>query len=136
MFSIRQLILKGLAPALLCTAAIASRPLLAQNVPGLAPVVIPTSPVSVSGALGTQSPLLGSGPTGTPTGTVIPLSLSDALDRWLKYNLGAIESDLRTRTARAERLRALSDLRPTGHATISHTAEQLDRRAQGVKITI
>jgi outer membrane protein TolC len=136
MFSIRQLILKGLAPALLCTAAIASRPLLAQNVPGLAPVVIPTSPVSVSGALGSQSPFLGSVPTGTPTGTVIPLSLSDALDRGLKYNLGAIESDLRTRTARAERLRSLSDLLPNVNAAISQTAEQVNLRALGLKIPI
>src|SRR2546427_8673236 len=71
---------------------------------------LPASGVFVSGTLGTQSPFLGSVLTGKPTGTVRPLSLGDALDRGLKYNLGLIESDLSTRTARAERLKTLSEL--------------------------
>ena len=137
MASIRQLILQAMAAlAIFCLTAATSRPLLAQNAAGLAPVVIPTSPVSVSGALGTQSPFLGSVPTGKPTGTVIPLSLSDALDRGLKYNLGAIESDIRTRTARAERLKSLSDLLPNVNAAISQTAEQVNLRALGLKIPV
>jgi outer membrane protein TolC len=124
------------ASAFLCLTAATPQPLLAQNATGLAPVVIPTSPVSVSGELGTQSPFLGSVPTGKPTGTVIPLSLSDALDRGLKYNLGAIESDIRTRTARAERLKSLSDLLPNVNAAITQTAEQVNLRALGLKIPI
>ena len=137
MLSIRQLILWGLTVlTFLCVAGAAATPLLAQNATGIAPVVIPTSPVSVSGTLGAQSPYLGSVPTGRPTGTVIPLSLSDALDRGLKYNLGAIESDIRTRTARADRLRTLSDLLPNVNAAISQTAEQVNLRALGLKIPI
>src|SRR5882762_9466950 len=73
---------------------------------------------SVSSALGTESPYLGSVPAGAPTGTVLQLSLSDALDRGLKYNLGLIESDVRTRTARAERLRTLNELLPNVNASI------------------
>jgi outer membrane protein TolC len=124
------------ASAFLCLTAATPQPLLAQIATGLAPVVIPTSPVSVSGELGTQSPFLGSVPTGKPTGTVIPLSLSAALDRGLKYNLGAIESDIRTRTARADRLRSLSDLLPNVNAAITQTAEQVNLRALGLKIPI
>jgi outer membrane protein TolC len=137
MASIRQLMLQALAAsAFLCLTAATPQPLLAQIATGLAPVVIPMSPVSVSGELGTQSPFLGSVPTGKPTGTVIPLSLSDALDRGLKYNLGAIESDIRTRTARADRLKSLSDLLPNVNAAITQTAEQVNLRALGLKIPI
>ena len=137
MASIRQLMLQALAAsAFLCLTAATPQPLLAQIATGLAPVVIPTSPVSVSGELGTQSPFLGSVPTGKPTGTVIPLSLSEALDRGLKYNLGAIESDIRTRTSRADRLKSLSDLLPNVNAAISQTAEQVNLRALGLKIPI
>jgi outer membrane protein TolC len=132
----RQLILSGFVALVLFCFDGAARPLLAQNASGLAPVVIPTSPVSVSGTLGTQSPYLGSVPTGTPTGAILPLSLGDALNRGLKYNLGAIESDIRTRTARAERLRSLSDLLPNVNAAISQTAEQVNLRALGVKIPL
>ncbi len=91
---------------------------------------------SVSSSLGTESPYLGSVPTGTPTGTVLQLSLSDALDRGLKYNLGLIESDVRTRTARAERLRALNELLPNVNASISQTVEQVNLRALGLKLPI
>jgi len=91
---------------------------------------------SVSSALGTESPYLGSVPTGTPTGTVLQLSLSDALDRGLKYNLGLIESDVRTRTARAERLRTLNELLPNVNASISQTVEQVNLRALGLKLPI
>lgn len=136
MLSIRQLILSGFVALVLFCFVGAARPLFAQNASGLAPVVIPTSPVSVSGTLGTQSPYLGSVPSGTPTGTVVPLSLSDALNRGLKYNLGAIESDIRTRTARAERLKSLSDLLPNVNALISQTAEQVNLRALGIKIPV
>ena len=137
MLSIRQLILRvSAASAVICLTAATPRLLLAQNATALAPVVIPTSPVSVSGELGTQSQYLGSVPTGKPTDTVIPLSLSEALDRGLKSNLGAIESDIRTRTARAERLKSVSDLLPNVNAAISQTAEQVNLRALGLKIPV
>ena len=119
------------APVLFCIAAVT--PLLAQTSAAQGQVGSPLSPPSVSAALGTQSPYLGSVPTGKPTGTVIPLSLSDSLDRGLKYNLGLIESDVRTRAARAERLKDLSGLLPNINAAISQTAEQVNLRALGLK---
>jgi hypothetical protein len=61
------------------------------------------SPASaVASALGAESSHLGSVPTGAPTGTVLQLSLGDALDRGLKYSLGLIESDVRSRRAAQE----------------------------------
>src|SRR5215467_4806392 len=61
----------------------------------------------------TQGPFQGSVPTGKATGTSLALTLKDAVDRALKYNLGVIQSDQNTRSARAERLRYLSALLPT-----------------------
>ena len=67
---------------------------------------------------------------------MISLSLSDALDRGLKYNLGLIESDLATRTARAERLKSLNELLPNINAAITQSAEQVNLRAEGLKLNI
>jgi outer membrane protein TolC len=114
----------------------AATPLFSQTAAVRGKVVSPLSPVSVSATLETQSPYLGSVPTGRATGTVIPLSLGESLDRGLKYNLGLIESDVRTRTARAERLKNLSELLPNVNASISQTAEQVNLRALGLKLDV
>ena len=118
--------------ALFCVAAAGPQQLLAQGSGN--PPQVPT--VSISNTLEGQSPYLGSVPTGKATGTVIPLSLNDALDRGLKYNLGLVNSDLATRTARAERLKSLSDLLPNINATVSQTAEQVNLRALGLKVNL
>src|SRR5262245_35140350 len=55
-----------------------------------------------------QSSFAGSVPTGQATNSVLELSLSDAFQRALKYNLGGIESSQNTRAAQAVRLRALN----------------------------
>ncbi len=51
-------------------------------------------------------------PSGQATGTTLDLSLHDAFDRALKYNLGEIESSQNTRAAHAIRLRSLNALLP------------------------
>lgn len=132
----QQLILKAIAASALFYMAAAPPRLLAQTPVSQVQFSGPASPVSVAGSLGNQTPFLGSVPTGTPTGTVIPLSLSDALNRGLKYNLGLINSDIRTRTARAERLKNLSELLPNINASISQTAEQVNLRALGLKLPL
>ena len=48
-------------------------------------------------AISTPSQLQGSVPTGQATGTTLQLSLKEAIDRALKYNLGVVESDQGTR---------------------------------------
>jgi outer membrane protein TolC len=75
-------------------------------------------------------------PTGRATGEVLPLSLRDALDRALKYNLGLIESDQNIQAARAVRLRRLSNLLPDISARVSGTREQINLRALGFDVTI
>ena len=51
-------------------------------------------------------------PQGKATSEVIELTIEDALDRGLKYNLGLYLSERATDQTRAERLRALSNLMP------------------------
>ncbi|HEV7967427.1 MAG TPA: TolC family protein [Candidatus Acidoferrales bacterium] len=97
---------------------------------------IPSPAPSVLSALSSESPYLGSVPTGAATGTVLPLSLSDALDLGLKHNLGLIESDVTTRAARAERLRSLNELLPNINASISQTVEQLNLRSLGFNFNV
>jgi len=59
-----------------------------------------------------QNPYLGSTPSGKATDEVVPLSLNEAVERGLRYNLGLIESNQASAEARAQRLRALSALLP------------------------
>ena len=59
-----------------------------------------------------QNPYLGSTPSGKVTDEVIPISLREAVDRGLRYNLGLIESNQASAEVRAQRLRALSALLP------------------------
>src|SRR5215469_3882655 len=55
-----------------------------------------------------QNPYLGSTPAGKATDEEIALSLQEAIERGLRYNLGLIESSQASAESRAQRLRALS----------------------------
>src|SRR5215469_5274823 len=83
-----------------------------------------------------QNPLLGSVPTGQATSTPLSLSLKDAFDRALKYNLGVIESDQDTRAARAARLHSLNALLPDLTARISSTVQQINLKAFGFFLNV
>lgn len=115
---------------------LAAQSVAAQTTGSPSQLAIPATPVSVSNAVGGQTPYLGSVPTGTPTGTVLPLALNDAIERGLKYNLGLVESSVREREARAERLKSLNDLLPNVNASISQTAEQVNLKALGFNFSI
>src|SRR6267378_7778660 len=88
---------------------------------------------SRAGATQAQNPFLGSVPAGQATGTTLELSLKDALERALKYNLGVIESSQSTRAAQAVRLRSLNALLPNFSARLDGALEQINLRAAGVK---
>jgi outer membrane protein TolC len=75
--------------------------------------------------------LFGSVPQGSPTGSTISISIADAIDRALKYNLGSIISEQETRAARAARLRTLSDLMPKVSASLSESVQQINLAAYG-----
>jgi outer membrane protein TolC len=80
-----------------------------------------------------QNPYLGSVPSKN-TGTRIELSLKDALDRGLRYNLGLIESNQASADTRTERLRALAALLPQLSAQGRQAYENLSFKEFGLKL--
>jgi len=78
-----------------------------------------------------QDPFSGSIPQGKATNEVIDLSVQDALDRGLKYNLGLYLSDRATEQARAARLRALSELLPMVNGDVTEEAQKINLKAFG-----
>ncbi len=80
-----------------------------------------------------QNPYLGSTPMPN-TGTRIELTLKDAIERGLRYNLGLIESNQASATARAERLRALAALLPQLSAGGRQAYENLSLKEIGLKL--
>jgi outer membrane protein TolC len=75
--------------------------------------------------------LNGSVPTGAATGGLIDLTLTDAVNRAIKYNLGLIEGSQNIRISHAERLQALSQLLPRLNARPSIAEEQINLAAFG-----
>ena len=64
---------------------------------------------------------------------VLRLTLRDAIDRALKYNLGSIEGGENTRLARGQRLIALSQLLPQISAGVSENVEQVSASTLGIR---
>jgi outer membrane protein TolC len=79
-----------------------------------------------------QNPFIGGTPSGQVTAEAIDLSLNDALDRGVKYNLGLLTAVQGAEQVRAARLKTLSDLLPNINAHITEAAEQLNLLALGV----
>ena len=82
----------------------------------------------------TTSVNLGSVPTGTATNEVLHLSLRDAINMALRYNLGQIETGENARIARGQRLRALSTLLPQITAGTAENVDQFSSATLGIKI--
>jgi len=76
-------------------------------------------------------PFSGSVPSGKATGEVLALGLQDAIERGLKYNLGAILGEQGTRAAEAAKARARSTLLPNLAAGVSESGQQLSLKAFG-----
>ena len=75
--------------------------------------------------------LSGSTPTGQLTPHAIPLTLSDAVARGLRYNLGSITGELTVRRANAARLAELSNLLPNLTAHVVESSQQINLKAFG-----
>src|SRR5437870_11809581 len=75
----------------------------------------------------------GSVSQGTPSGGVIPLSIGDAIDRALKYNLGYVIGEQETRVSTAARVRSLSELLPKVNAGISEAIQQINLESSGFR---
>ena len=91
------------------------------------------APASMSAPGGIQNPLLGGIPTGQPAAEILQLSLSDAIKRGLKYNLGAILSEQATEATRGARLLALSQLLPRLTVGLNEMQEQVNLAAFGFR---
>jgi outer membrane protein TolC len=82
-----------------------------------------------------QDPYSGSISQGKPTNEVIELSVADAMDRGLKYNLGLYLSERNTDLTRSERLRALSNLMPVINGGFTEEEQRLNLKAFGFNFT-
>ena len=95
------------------------------------PAELTTLPSAESVIQRNQDPFSGSLPQGKATNGVIDLSVEDALDRGLKYNLGLYLTDRATEQARASHLKALSDLLPNINAGVTEEEQKLNLKAFG-----
>ena len=132
------LILVGLSVLETCFGGLAS----AQTPPGQGgafqgaqnEVVAPSESATASTRPGSQSPFLGSVPSGKASPEVLQLSLKDAIERGLKQNLGLLIGEQGTRSARGERWKALSDLLPNVTTRTTETVQQIDLAAFGISV--
>jgi outer membrane protein TolC len=76
-------------------------------------------------------PYAGSIPQGTVSPEPIDLSLSDALDRGLKYNLGLYLSNQSTAEARAARIRSLSEIVPIINGSFGEEIQRINLQSLG-----
>jgi outer membrane protein TolC len=76
-------------------------------------------------------PYAGSLPQGKATGETIELTIEQALDMGLKYNLGLYLSDRVTDQARASRLKALSELMPKFNGSVSEELQRVNLKSFG-----
>ena len=79
----------------------------------------------------TAGPFSGSVPGGDSSPEPLPLTLSDAVERGLKYNLGLINIEQQVESARGARLRALRDLLPRVEARAGDTRQTTNLAAFG-----
>lgn len=88
----------------------------------------------VSSPIGpSQNDYKGSVIEGKSTGTVLDLSLDDAIQRGLRTNLGLVLQSSSEKNASGEKLQALQALLPTVNASASYTVEQVNLAAYGLK---
>ena len=80
-----------------------------------------------------SSAISGSVASGPASSEVLHLTLRDAVNMALRYNLGQIESSENVREARGERLRALSLLLPQVSVGLAENVEQLNTATLGIK---
>ena len=69
-----------------------------------------------------------------PTEGILPLSLDDAIQRGLKYNLGLVLSNENTLSANGSRLQELQALLPVASASLKESVQQVNLAAEGLRI--
>src|SRR4051812_15223096 len=89
---------------------------------------------SVSDISGQNNPFLGSASTAKPVPGSIPITLLDAIDRGLRYNLGLYTSQIAQDTVAGARLRSLSDVLPNLSARAAESIQQINLAAFGFSV--
>ena len=121
--------------SLLFLLIVASGPLSDPAAAQTTTTALPSVSVSASqngiSQISSQSPYLGGTPSGKATAEPIPLTLREAIDRGLRYNLGLVFSGISTRAARAQRLKSLSELLPHVDARVGESEQQINLAAFG-----
>ena len=81
-----------------------------------------------------QNPFQGSAYTDKLVPGSVPVTLLDAIDRGLKYNLGLYTSQVSQETVAGARLRALSDILPNLNARASEVIQQINLATFGLTV--
>jgi outer membrane protein TolC len=92
-------------------------------------------PGASSALMISQSALMGGVPTGRATAGVMPLSLSEAIAKGLKQNLGVVLGAQAVRSAHGTRWQALSGLLPTAAVTLGQAREEINLEEYGFPVS-
>jgi outer membrane protein TolC len=84
----------------------------------------------------TSNPFAGSVPSGGLQPGGLDLTVQDAIDRGLKYNLGIVLSSQDSAQARAEHLKQLSNLLPQLNGSLRESESKISLPAEGFNFTI
>jgi outer membrane protein TolC len=102
---------------------------------GASPLAVPQSLDQLLSS-GNQSPFSGSVPSAKLTPGVLDISVDDAIDRGLKYNLGIVLSGQATAQAKAARLKELSNILPQVNGSVRESALKINLQAEGFSFNI
>jgi outer membrane protein TolC len=88
---------------------------------------------TINSSVAVNGPFSGSTPNGKDSGTVLTLTLENALSRGLRSNLGVIDQASSVLQARGQRAVARSELLPAVNTVVSEALERINLRTQGVE---
>jgi outer membrane protein TolC len=121
----------ALLPLLLLSAQLPAR---AQAPLPAGTVTAPTAPVQIPQPQIDRSTYQGSAVTSQLTPGVLQLSLGDAIQRGLRYNLGLILTSQNVTSARASQLEELQSLLPKATGRVTEAVQETDLQAEGLRI--
>jgi outer membrane protein TolC len=104
------------------------------QVAGTAAQPVPARPSSGLNVAAAQNPFLGGVRTGQATPGVMPLSLSDAIARGLKQNLGLLLGEQGVQAASGNRWAALGGLLPTLSGRLGESRQVINLEAFGIPV--
>ena len=129
----RPLFLKRLAAGAVVSLAM-TLPIYAQAPGPGSTVAVPAAPVQIPQPQIDTSTYQGSVSRDKATPGVLPLTLDDAIQRGLRFNLGLILTSQNIQSARGARLEELQSLLPTATAKVSEAVQETDLQAEGLRI--